>query len=192
MPELKFREKRDNRRGVQDQFRTILRRAREITAGMDRDAFNRRPGPGRWSPGECLDHLNVTARLYLPALTEAIESARAKGWVDRRRSGRTLLGRVAAWTQEPPSRLRMRTHAELEPARDLDPAAVLEEFEALHEEIIVRVNESRDLDRRRVRIASLLNRRLRLTLDDWFAFLAAHARRHLWQAAEAMERDGEG
>ena len=110
--------------------------------------------------------------------------------MDARRDGRTLLGRVVAWTQEPPARFRTKTFDELQPDpgdAGLDPAAVLEEFESLHEELIVRINESSDLDRKRVKIRSVLDDRLRLSLDDWYAFLSAHARRHLWQAERVLE-----
>lgn len=185
MAEYRLRDTRENRRGVQDQFRTILRRARELFADVDRETFNRRPGPERWSAGECIEHLNTTARTYLPALTDAIISGRGRG--GSRRSGRTLVGRLLAWLQEPPPRFHRRARVELMPAQDLDPADVLEDFEALYEEVIVRVNESRDLDRRKIRVRSVLNPFLRLKLDDWFAYLAAHARRHLWQAAETLK-----
>jgi hypothetical protein len=33
-----------------------------------------------------------------------------------------------------------------------------------------------------VKVRSVLNPRLKLSLGDWFQFMAAHARRHLWQA----------
>lgn len=173
---------RKNREGVQDQIRTLIRRVNELVDGMDRDAFNRRPAEGAWSPGECVDHLNATARLYLPELADTIEAARRRGLTGPRQDGRTLLGRLLVWSMEPPPRFRMSTFAEIEPDRDLDPAETAETFETLHEELIVRINESADLDRKKVKMRSSLDRRLKLSLDDWYAFLAAHARRHLWQA----------
>ena len=180
--------RRASRQGPADQFRSVIRRGRELVEPLDRASFNRRPGPERWSAGQCIDHLNATARVYLPVLTEAIEGARAQGLVDGRRDGRTLLGRLLAWSQEPPARFRTRTADVLEPDREpeLDPDAVMEEFENLHEELIVRINESGDLDRKRVKIRSVIVSRLRLSLGDWFAFLAAHARRHLWQAEQVL------
>ncbi|NIY11301.1 MAG: hypothetical protein GWN02_24870 [Gemmatimonadetes bacterium] len=185
---MKLRRHRKNREGVQDQLRTLIRRVHELVAGLDRSTFNRRPGEGEWSVAECLDHLNATARLYLPELTEAIESARREGLTGSRRDGRTLVGRLIAWSMEPPARFRMTTFAETEPDRDLEPEEVVDAFESLHEELIVRINESADLDRKRVKLRSVLDRRLKLSLDDWYAFLAAHARRHVWQAAKALER----
>lgn len=206
---------RKSRRQIQDQFRTLIRQAGELTEGLDAEALNRRPSPERWSPLECVEHLNATARLYLPVLTDAIQEARESGMDAASRrgprggsDGRTLLGRLVVWSQEPPPRFRMKTFEQIAPeaggeeqasaaqagepaggadpmASALDADAVLEEFEALHEELIVRINESGMLDRKKVKIRSTLDRRLKLSLEDWFWFLAAHARRHLWQAAEA-------
>lgn len=188
---MEFQKKhRPNRYRPQDELRTLIRQARQVADGLDRDAFNRRPEPDRWSVGECIEHLNASARLYLPALTEAIADARQRGLIGTRRSGRTLLGRLVVWSMEPPpKRLTIRTTwPELEPARDLAPADTLEQFELLHEELIIRMNEATDLDLKKVKMRSVLDRRLKLSLGDWFAFLPAHARRHLWQAARTRQR----
>jgi hypothetical protein len=186
---LKFKDSRPNRQGAADQVRSLIRCARDLVRGADREALTSTPPGGGWSPVQCLEHLNETARVYLPVLAEAMERGRAAGLVGRPGPGRTLLGRAAAWSQEPPVRIRVRTHDLIEPAPGaLDPDAVLEQFELLHEELIVRINESGSLDRKRIRVRSVLDARLKLSLGDWFVFLAAHARRHLWQAERALER----
>lgn len=183
---------RANRRGLADQLRTLIRHAHELAEPLDTPTFNRKPEGGGWSVAECLEHLNATARLYLPVLTEAIEEARSTGAAEGRREGRTLFGRLVTWSQEPPARFRMKTWEQIAPRpgeeqNPLRPEAVLEEFEALHEELIVRINESSDMDRKKIRLRSVLDSRLKLSLGDWFAFLAAHGRRHLWQAEQVLE-----
>lgn len=189
---MEFKDSRPNRQGVADQFRTLIRRARDMVRGADREALTRTPPGGGWSAVQCLEHLNETARVYLPVLTEAMERGRAAGFVGRPGPGLTLLGRVAAWSQEPPVRIRVRTPDLIEPSPDaLNPDAVLEQFELLHEELIVRINESGSLDRKRIRVRSVLDARLKLSLGDWFVFLVAHVRRHLWQAERALERIGQ-
>lgn len=186
---MKLKDDRANRRGAADQVRTLIRCARELGEGVDRETFNRSPPDGGWSMAECLDHLNATARVYLPLIAEAMEEGRARGHVGRQADGRTWVGRFIAWSQEPPVRfVRMKTFPDIEPDQDLAPEDVLDEFQVLHEELIVRINEAASLDTRRIRIRSALNRRLRLSLADWFAFLTAHARRHLWQAEQALAR----
>jgi uncharacterized damage-inducible protein DinB len=179
---------RAGRDGVQDQFRTLIRQVHDLIGRVDHDRLNRRPRPDAWSVGECVDHLNETARLYLPELTEAIEEARAEGLLATPGAGeRTLFGRLLTWGTEPPPRIRTRTFGAIEPAREHDADDLAEAFEALHEEIIVRINEAADLDRKKIRIRSVLDRRIKLSLGDWFHFLAAHGRRHVWQAERALE-----
>lgn len=182
LPDHTLTRKSKRREGVQDQLRTAIRRAHELGA-MEPRLFNARPEEGKWSVAECLDHLNETARIYLPEIAETIEGAREEGLLARPGAARrTFIGRIIVWTQEPPVRIRMKTFTDIEPRGDTDPAEVAEAFEALHEELIVRINEAADLDWKRVKMRSLLESRLKLSLGDWFYFLAAHARRHLWQA----------
>lgn len=169
-------------------MRTLVREVTSLIGALDRETLNRRPGEGAWSAGECVDHLNETARLYLPELADTIERAREKGLLATPGSGeRTLIGRIVVWGTEPPPRIRTRTFAAIEPEREHDPADLAEAFEALHEELIVRINEAADLDWKKVRLRSVLDRRLKLSLGDWFHFLAAHGRRHLWQARRALD-----
>jgi hypothetical protein len=156
---------------------------------MDAAALRRRPDPDTWSVAECIDHLNETARLYLPEFAETIDRAREEGRLARPGSSdRTLFGRFVVWTQEPPVLFRMKTLEGIRPRGDEDPGELLASFEALHEEMIVRMNEASDLDRRRIRMRSVLDSRLSLSLGDWFHFMAAHVRRHLWQAERVKEK----
>lgn len=177
-----------------DDYPTILAGELEAAAGRVRElagageAFGRRPGDGGWSAAECVDHLNATARLYLPALGDAIDEARRNGLTGDRGDGRTVPGRIVAWMMEPPARLKMKTFDEIEPRESHDPEALVAEFADLHGRLTTQAAAARDLDRKRIRVRSLLDSRLKLSLDDWYAFLAAHARRHIWQAEQAMGR----
>lgn len=186
-----FGRTRDLVADLQDELESATQRVRELTA-VGPDALNRRPTDDAWSAAECIDHLNGTARLYLPVLDEAIAGAREAGLTGDRGDGRTVLGRLVAWMMEPPPRFRTRTFPRLEPARDRDPDALVREFADLHGRLAAQLRSASDLDRRRIKVRSLLDSRLKLSLDDWYAFIAAHARRHIWQAERAIpEPDSE-
>ncbi|MFW5947041.1 MAG: DinB family protein [Gemmatimonadota bacterium] len=174
---------------AKEELRTLIRRVRDLAGGLDPETFNRRPAESSWSAGECIEHLNDTARTYLPVLSDAIRDAREEGLSGQGGDGRTWLGRLVAWSMEPPPKRfsRMKTFPELEPAADLDPAVTVDAFAELHEALIARLDEAAVLDLKRVKVRSVLDRRLKLSLGDWFAFLAAHGRRHLWQAERALE-----
>lgn len=173
---------------LESDFETLIDRVRSLAEAVDADTFLQRPAEGSWSAAECVDHLNGTARLYLPELEKAIAEARRQGLTGDRADGRTLLGRLIAWATAPPPRLKMSTFTELEPAQDTDPAELVAEFARLHRALIDQMNATTDLDGKRIKVRSLLDSRLKLSLDDWYAFLVAHARRHLWQAERALEQ----
>lgn len=172
---------------LEAQFVELIRQVRDL-ADRGQSGFGQRPAEGSWSAAECIDHLNVTARLYLPALRTAIDTAREAGTIRDRPDGRTILGRIITWAMEPPPRLKMATFTELEPQQARDAEALVRDFSELHRGLIAQVHEARELDRKRIKVRSLLDSRLRLSLDDWYAFLAAHGRRHIWQAERALER----
>ena len=180
-----LRKDEDFPRTLAEELGTATSRVRELAAVGE--AFGRRPEGGGWSAAECVDHLNATARLYLPALGDAIEEARRKGLTGERGDGRTLLGRLVARAMEPPARLKMKTFGEIEPDRSHDPEALAAAFADLHGRLAAQLQGARGLDRKRIKVRSLLDSRLKLSLDDWYAFLAAHVRRHLWQAERALE-----
>lgn len=176
----------DLRAELRDEYLALIDDVRRLAAANDAGTLNRRPAPGSWSAAECVDHLNSSARLYMEPLGEAIEDARARGLTGDRPDGRTLLGRLVVWSTEPPARLKMKTWDELEPAPEHDPGALAEEFDRLHRQLVAQMDSAVGLDGKRVKVRSLLDSRLKLSLDDWFAFIAAHGRRHLWQAERAL------
>ena len=70
----------------QDQLLSIKQDAEGLMSVLTDAQFNWRPAPGRWSIAECFDHLNTTARLFVPAIDAAIATARAREWRSQDRS----------------------------------------------------------------------------------------------------------
>lgn len=94
-----------------------------LASGLTPSQLWWRPEEGRWSVGECLDHLVRTGEAYLDVLDEAIEA----GW-ERRLTGhppfrRTLLGRWIVRTLEPPPGLKIRAPSRIRPRRPEEPGA---------------------------------------------------------------------
>jgi hypothetical protein len=164
------------------ELRAVTDRARALAAGLDEEGFARRPAPERWSPAECLAHLNLTTRAFLPLIDEALARGRAS---DRRSGGRyrrDLVGWLLGRSLEPPARYRMPTTAPFVPSSVGSRDAVVGEFVVLQEELIRRVEAGSGQDLNRLRVASAFNPRFKYNLFSCFSVLAAHERRHLWQA----------
>jgi hypothetical protein len=174
-----------------DALNAAEREMERVVAGLDDAAFNWRPAPARWSIAQCVAHLSLTARLYLPALDDAIAAARAIGLTGPGPYRHGWLGTLFVRSLEPPPRLRARV-----PRRALEPPAELEledtraVYLAAHEELRQRLAASSDVNLGRARLRSPFAAGLTLSLGQAFAALTAHERRHLWQAARVRAAPG--
>jgi hypothetical protein len=166
------------------QFDSIVSDARSLAGSLSDEAFNRQPEPGRWSVGQCLEHLNITERKMLENMRPAAREALAS----RRRAGApTRHGWMMGWfirSMEPPPKRRFKTGAGFVPAVALSRDAVLNDFLSLHEDVVAMLREL-DGHQMSVKVQSPFARLLRYKLGSAFALMAAHDRRHLWQAHEA-------
>lgn len=175
-----------------DQIDTIKQEGAALGEGLTDAQFNWQPGPGRWSIGQNLHHLNVGDVKVLPAFDRAIAEGRAKALTS---SGPFRYGWFSRWMvreMEPPPKRRMKTPIKDSWGENHRAANVLAEYARVRDELARRVRESDGLDLVRIRTISPVNRLLRLPLGAYFAFILAHDRRHLWQARQVRHAPGFG
>lgn len=171
---------------VEVELNDATERARRLVEAVDGRRFTVRPDPTRWSAAECLAHLSLTAESFVPVLRKAIDDARGAGWSAARPAKMDLIGRALVWFLEPPVHQRVKTSARLVPRSTRAKAEALAEFTAQQGKLIEVLHEVRDLDVSRIRIAWPLDSRVKYNLYSAFRILAAHERRHLWQAEQAV------
>lgn len=164
-----------------EQLEALRLDARELVAGLTRAQFNWRPGPRRWSIGQCIEHIALTGRLYPEPIRRMIAESRARKLKGERGYREGLISRWIISGMEPPPQLRVRTPGRVEPGRELDPAAVMANFEAIHDEFGELMVAADGTSLLHARMASPFLPVLRLTLRQTFAINLAHARRHVWQ-----------
>lgn len=142
------------------------------------------PRPGSWSIAECLDHLATGHRVYLAAMRPAAERARARG---RLRRGPALPGLLGGWfvrSLEPPARpgLRMKAPRAIRPRPAPALADAARQFFDAHHDVERFLAEFADVDLAGVLFPNPFIRGVRFSLATGIHVLAAHERRHLWQA----------
>jgi len=145
-----------------------------------------RPGEGRWSIGEHVDHLPRAAAAYHTAIDAAIERARAAGWLA---AGPYRHGWIGTWfrrSMEPPVRVRVRTLPSLEPVAARPKAALLEDYLRAHREFDALLLRADGVDLARARLRSPLLKLLRLSVGQALAVLLAHERRHAWHMRKVL------
>lgn len=161
-----------------------------MVAPLSDEQFTWRPAPNLWSIAHCLDHLNATARAYLPKLDEGIGDAIKRGQYGAGPYRYNWLGRLSVWLSEPPPRIRLKAPSAFQPAPNRTRHEVTAAFRAYQVQFIDRLRQANGVDLARARVASPAAAWVRTPLGSGFQVMAAHERRHLWQARRLLEAAG--
>src|SRR5262249_24545371 len=97
------------------QFEQLANAADTLVAPLNDDQFIWKAAPEKWSIAQCIDHLNVTARLSLPLFDEGIGDAIRQGLYSEGPFTYSWPARLAARILEPPVRLRFRSPVPFSP-----------------------------------------------------------------------------
>lgn len=163
--------------------------AGELVEPLDAERFNWRAGDGRWSVGQCLQHLNIFGNgTIVPKIDEMLQEAQTRGLHGNGSIRPGWFGRWIIGVFDAPPGRKVRTAPGFRPPSELDKREVVSSFDDLQDRLIERARAARQLD------LKALKRRLPmpvwLNLGEWFAFAVAHERRHLWQARRVVEHAG--
>jgi hypothetical protein len=172
------------------QFAAVKAEASDLVGGLDESQFNWRPDPRNWSIAECLLHLNIVGDRYVHILEKTLAEARQRGLVGQ---GPFAHGRLGKWilaNTEPPHRYKYKAPRSLTPAYGQPITAVLPTFRHLQDQLALRLEQADGLDLARVKAPALEMRPFRFNLHLTFAWIAAHQRRHLWQARRVRNHTG--
>ena len=158
--------------------------AQTLVAGLTEAQGGWRPGPESWSIAECLDHLATANRVYLDAMTPAAARALADGHRRRRPALPGVIGRWFIRSLEPPAKPHSRRKApRLIKPRDGPPLAdAVAAFLASQREVRGFLRRYADIDLAGRRFPNPFVPGIRFSLATGLHVIAAHERRHLWQA----------
>jgi hypothetical protein len=168
-------------RDYYEQIENVQEDAQELTAPLNETQFNWRAKPKQWSISECLAHLNVAVGLDLPLLSDEIERGQAAGLTAKGPFRYSFLTRWFVRFMDAPPKFRVSApKVYLPPAGHLKEK-VVPEFLSNHDRLLALLVKSNGLDLARIKVQSPAGP-IKFSLGQRFALLAAHDRRHLWQA----------
>jgi len=178
---------------LEDAYDAADRDARALVAGLSEELGAWRADPGSWSVAECLDHLATANRVYVRAMQPAAERALENR---RRRRGPAQPGVIGGWfvrTLEPPAKPRSKMKApQLIRPRVAPPLHdAIAQYLASKDDVRAFLGKYADIDLTGVRFPNPFIRGVRFSLATGLHVIAAHDRRHLWQAwrvRQAAER----
>lgn len=167
-------------------IRDLVKRTNELISQAEafRDRtekeLNFKRDPGSWSVLECLEHLNLYGRFYLPEIAKRIEEGKGKseavfksGW----------LGNYFANSMLPKEKLnKMKTFKNMNPVNSKLDKRVIGEFIDQQNELLSLLEASRNVSLGKTRTAISISKLIQLKLGDTFRFVIYHNQRHLVQA----------
>jgi hypothetical protein len=171
---------------LQSEIESATARAQRLAIDCSDKHFVSKPGDSIWSVAECIEHLNITTREYLPLIDNALDTATATSHEIPKAYRQDLIGRLLTWMMEPPYRLKMKTTAQFIPATALDKDEVIRRFMELQSQLSTRVDRCSGYNLSSIQITSPFNEKARYSLYSAFCILLAHERRHLWQAEQIL------
>ena len=169
-----------------DQLENIKEDAGELTAILTDEQFNWRPSPKQWSICECLSHLNLADSLDLGKVRSEIDRARAVGIVGQGPFHYGFLSRRFVKFMDAPPGIKVRAPRVYTPNSGEPKDKVVPEFMRVHDRLLDLVACSNGLDLARIKIPAPAGP-FKFSLGQHFALIAAHDRRHLWQAWEVRK-----
>lgn len=172
---------------VADEFRAAQAHLHRAVAELRDDEWKQRPGDGRWSVAEIVEHLDLTGDAFLPGIRGAIERGRAQSQErTRARYSRDFMGWLLWRIMPPPVRLRVKAAASFVPVGNATPADLLARFDALQAEQLACVEAADGLDLERLVVQSPFAARVKYNLYSCLSILPRHQERHIWQAEQAI------
>jgi len=166
------------------QFAAAKEEASALVNGLNESQFNWRPDAHAWSIAECLQHLNIVGDRYVHVLERTLAEARVQGAKGQGPFGYGWLGNWILVNTEPPPKRKVKAPRSFTPVYGQPITAVLPTFLHLQEQLAQQLEQANGLDLARVKVPAPGFGPVKLNLHVTFAWIAAHERRHLWQARQ--------
>ena len=160
-------------------------RARKLLDGLSESQANWQPGAGaQWSIVQCIEHMALTNRSYLQALQASVSRARPghtrlqpAGWFSRYFLRKT----------EPPVSIKIKAPKKIAPAPAIPARTALQNFLDSDDTVRRFARETAALDLCGTRFKNPYVPGLNFTIATGLLIIAAHNRRHLWQAERVRQ-----
>jgi len=164
-------------------------RLHRLTDQLPDARWKSRPGQYRWSAAECVEHLNITSKAYLPRLRRSLESTTPAATETRHR--RDFLGWLFSSLVGPMPSIgksrfgRVKTPPAFVPSESPERVDAMAEFDRLQAELIAITREADGYPLSEMKIISPFGEKIRYNFYSALRILPRHQQRHIEQAEEA-------
>lgn len=166
-----------------ERTRQNINRAELLRTKTD-NVLNYKSVPQSWSALECLEHLNLYGRFYLPEIAKQIsETPHPK----ERNFKSGILGNYFANSLLPKEKLnKMNTFKSMNPLNSKLDKSVIDNFLEQQIQILELLDKARNVSLNKTKTGISISRWIKLKLGDTFRVVIYHNQRHMEQAERAL------
>lgn len=158
-----------------------------VGALTDEQLYWQPDGGRRWSVAQCIEHMAATNDIYGDAVRRGIEGAGRREWRRTAALAPGYFGRRFVRIMEPPVTRRVRTFAVVVPGTRSAREEILRRYHEAHVRVKQLIVDAAAIDANRATFQNPFVKFLRLRVSTGLQVIAAHNRRHLWQAEQIMK-----
>jgi len=170
------------------QFDEADRRAHALANTLALEQLNWRPSPHEWSIGQCLQHLAAFNRLYVPAISRALDG-QSPSPVSEIEAGWISAWFMRNYVEAGPNTRRVRSPGKIKPAEQV-AGSVLKDFLRTNQDAKNLVRRAGAYDVNRIRYKNPLVPLVRFTVGVGLELTWKHQFRHVMQAERIKQSRG--
>ena len=178
------------REQLKSDIRHLLMQAQQLQH-LNEELLQQAPPGGGWSVAQVLEHLNIYARYYLPAIETHLHLHQTKpatvfhsGWL-----GNYFTNLMKPGEQGLIAR-KMKAPSNAIPSAGPHAPFMLDEFIHHQHQLLNLLDLSATAHLGKIRIPTSLSKMIRLKLGDTFRFVIAHQQRHFVQISNILKTKG--
>lgn len=165
---------------------SITRTSKERFGRLSPAQVNWKPGPDRWSVGQCFDHLITTNKSYFPIFECVAQGEKRNTLWESMPILPGLFGGLLIRSLDPASTRKLKAPAAFAPASSDIDGEIIQKFTAQQEHLSMSLKglEGADLDA--IKMTSPALKLITYSLRDACTIIVVHEQRHLQQATNVL------
>lgn len=167
----------------------ITKDVRSTFGGLSDDQLNWKPGEGKWSIAQCLDHLMKSNSGFSRDFDSLASGSRKSSFFEKYSPLSGMMGRFLIKAVTDDSKKAKAPTKKVVPPSDL-PQEIVEFFCSDLDAIGKRIEPLGDVDPKKTILTSPILSIFTYSLDDAYTVIVEHSKRHVRQAKRVMESDG--
>ena len=158
---------------------------------LDQKLFNTAPGSKKWSVAECIQHLNLTLKIYVPQLVSGVQNKHQ--FIGQKENFTpSFIGKLAVNSMAPKENneipRKMKTFKILKPKElEYNKQEVLDIFLGYQNDIISIIEGTDNMNLEKPKIVTAAGSILKMRFGDALHFMVAHNQRHVLQAQNVLK-----